>query len=119
MHCLLSDVMVGDYRGQKVAVKCIKHDATAQAFVAEASVMTYGTFFIITHKTKREKIKPQQFSLKKLIFIWFVIACRQLRHDNLVQMLGVIVEKGSLFIVTEYMAKVGCFVISQYFNTHD
>ncbi len=33
--------MVGDYIGKKVAVKCIKHDATAQAFVAEASVMTY------------------------------------------------------------------------------
>ncbi|KTF88783.1 hypothetical protein cypCar_00041402 [Cyprinus carpio] len=64
------DVMVGDYRGEKVAVKCIKHDATAQAFVAEASVMT------------------------------------QLRHTNLVQLLGVIVEeKGSLFIVTEYMSK--------------
>ncbi|KAI4899720.1 hypothetical protein NFI96_013629 [Prochilodus magdalenae] len=64
------DVMVGEYRGTKVAVKCIKHDATAQAFVAEASVMT------------------------------------QMRHNNLVQLLGVIVEeKGSLFIVTEYMAK--------------
>ncbi|KAK3564647.1 hypothetical protein QTP86_024241 [Hemibagrus guttatus] len=64
------DVMVGDYRGTKVAVKCIKHDATAQAFIAEASVMT------------------------------------QMRHNNLVQLLGVIVEeKGSLFIVTEYMAK--------------
>uniref|UniRef100_A0A8C1UBH8 Tyrosine-protein kinase n=1 Tax=Cyprinus carpio TaxID=7962 RepID=A0A8C1UBH8_CYPCA len=64
------NVMVGDYRGKKVAVKCIKHDATAQAFVAEASVMT------------------------------------QLRHNNLVQLLGVIVEeKGSLFIVTEYMSK--------------
>ncbi|KAJ8343229.1 hypothetical protein SKAU_G00305580 [Synaphobranchus kaupii] len=64
------DVMVGDYRGTKVAVKCIKHDATAQAFIAEASVMT------------------------------------QLRHNNLVQLLGVIVERGgSLFIVTEYMAK--------------
>uniref|UniRef100_A0A8C1AF56 Tyrosine-protein kinase n=1 Tax=Cyprinus carpio carpio TaxID=630221 RepID=A0A8C1AF56_CYPCA len=64
------DVMVGDYRGTKVAVKCIKHDATAQAFLAEASVMT------------------------------------QLRHTNLVQLLGVIVEeRGSLFIVTEYMAK--------------
>ncbi|GAA6101307.1 tyrosine-protein kinase CSK [Tachysurus ichikawai] len=64
------DVMVADYRGTKVAVKCIKHDATAQAFIAEASVMT------------------------------------QLRHNNLVQLLGVIVEeKGSLFIVTEYMAK--------------
>uniref|UniRef100_A0A669BYF2 Tyrosine-protein kinase n=1 Tax=Oreochromis niloticus TaxID=8128 RepID=A0A669BYF2_ORENI len=68
------DVMVGDYRGTKVAVKCIKNDATAQAFIAEASVMT------------------------------------QLRHDNLVQLLGVIVEEnGSLFIVTEYMAK-GCLV---------
>lgn len=33
---------------------------------------------------------------------------RQLRHNNLVQLLGVIVEEnGSLFIVTEYMAKVG------------
>uniref|UniRef100_A0A3Q2CLY1 non-specific protein-tyrosine kinase n=1 Tax=Cyprinodon variegatus TaxID=28743 RepID=A0A3Q2CLY1_CYPVA len=68
------DVMVGDYRGTKVAVKCIKNDATAQAFIAEASVMT------------------------------------QLRHNNLVQLLGVIVEEnGSLFIVTEYMAK-GCLV---------
>lgn len=36
----LADVMVGDYRGTKVAVKCIKNDATAQAFIAEASVMT-------------------------------------------------------------------------------
>uniref|UniRef100_A0A8C6UJT4 Tyrosine-protein kinase n=1 Tax=Neogobius melanostomus TaxID=47308 RepID=A0A8C6UJT4_9GOBI len=69
-----ADVMMGDYRGTKVAVKCIKNDATAQAFIAEASVMT------------------------------------QLRHDNLVQLLGVIVEKdGSLFIVTEFMAK-GCLV---------
>uniref|UniRef100_A0A7N8X3W4 Tyrosine-protein kinase n=1 Tax=Mastacembelus armatus TaxID=205130 RepID=A0A7N8X3W4_9TELE len=66
------DVKVGDYRGTKVAVKCIKNDATAQAFIAEASVMT------------------------------------QLRHNNLVQLLGVIVEEnGSLYIVTEYMAKVG------------
>ncbi|KAB1257135.1 Tyrosine-protein kinase CSK [Camelus dromedarius] len=64
------DVMLGDYRGNKVAVKCIKNDATAQAFLAEASVMT------------------------------------QLRHSNLVQLLGVIVEeKGGLYIVTEYMAK--------------
>lgn len=37
---VLSDVMVGDYRGTRVAVKCIKNDATAQAFIAEASVMT-------------------------------------------------------------------------------
>lgn len=36
------------------------------------------------------------------------VCLRQLRHDNLVQLLGVIVEEnGSLFIVTEYMAKVG------------
>lgn len=39
IFCIL-DVMVGDYRGTKVAVKCIKNDATAQAFIAEASVMT-------------------------------------------------------------------------------
>nr|XP_051697061.1 tyrosine-protein kinase CSK [Oryctolagus cuniculus] len=64
------NVMLGDYRGNKVAVKCIKSDARAQAFLAEASVMT------------------------------------QLRHSNLVQLLGVIVEeKGGLYIVTEYMAK--------------
>lgn len=38
----------------------------------------------------------------------FLCCLRQLRHDNLVQLLGVIVEEnGSLFIVTEYMAKVG------------
>lgn len=37
---LPTDVMLGDYRGNKVAVKCIKNDATAQAFLAEASVMT-------------------------------------------------------------------------------
>lgn len=29
-----------------------------------------------------------------------------LRHSNLVQLLGVIVEEGGLYIVTEYMAKV-------------
>uniref|UniRef100_A0A9R1SIF5 Tyrosine-protein kinase n=2 Tax=Cyprinus carpio TaxID=7962 RepID=A0A9R1SIF5_CYPCA len=59
------DVMVGDYRGTKVAVKCIKHDATAQAFLAEASKLC-----------------------------------------NCTDLLGVIVEeRGSLFIVTEYMTK--------------
>lgn len=64
------DVKLGEYKGTKVAVKCIKNDATAQAFVAEALVMT------------------------------------QLRHKNLVQLLGVIVEdKSSLYIVTEFMAK--------------
>lgn len=40
LFVLIPDVMVGDYRGTKVAVKCIKNDATAQAFIAEASVMT-------------------------------------------------------------------------------
>lgn len=37
-----------------------------------------------------------------------LVCCRKLRHDNLVQLLGVIVEENSsLYIVTEYMAKVG------------
>lgn len=36
----LQDVKLGEYKGTKVAVKCIKNDATAQAFVAEALVMT-------------------------------------------------------------------------------
>lgn len=37
----------------------------------------------------------------------FLCFDRQLRHNNLVQLLGVIVEeRGSLYIVTEYMAKV-------------
>lgn len=40
LFVIIPDVMVGDYRGTKVAVKCIKNDATAQAFIAEASVMT-------------------------------------------------------------------------------
>lgn len=44
----------------------------------------------------------------------FVFVCRQLRHNNLVQLLGVIVEeRGSLYIVTEYMAKVGGFILSE------
>ena len=35
------------------------------------------------------------------------LSCRQLRHTNLVQLLGVIVEEsGTLYIVTEFMAKV-------------
>ena len=39
--------------------------------------------------------------------IGFFSLYRQLRHNNLVQLLGVIVEeRGSLYIVTEYMAKV-------------
>lgn len=44
----------------------------------------------------------------------FVFVCRQLRHNNLVQLLGVIVEeRGSLYIVTEYMAKVGDFILPE------
>lgn len=44
----------------------------------------------------------------------FVFVFRQLRHNNLVQLLGVIVEeRGSLYIVTEYMAKVGDFILSE------
>lgn len=90
--------MVGDYSGKKVAVKCIKHDATAQAFVAEASVMTY----VLPDWQRVKKIR-----LSFLHINIHVDCYRQLRHNNLVQMLGVIVEeKGSLFIVTEYMAKV-------------
>lgn len=43
-----------------------------------------------------------------ILFCFFYVLFRQLRHNNLVQLLGVIVEeRGSLYIVTEYMAKVG------------
>lgn len=43
-----------------------------------------------------------------LVLFCFSVLFRQLRHNNLVQLLGVIVEeRGSLYIVTEYMAKVG------------
>lgn len=43
-----------------------------------------------------------------VLFCFFYVLFRQLRHNNLVQLLGVIVEeRGSLYIVTEYMAKVG------------
>lgn len=45
---------------------------------------------------------------KMIVTCWCSCFVRQLRHNNLVQLLGVIVEEnGSLFIVTEYMAKVG------------
>jgi len=44
----------------------------------------------------------------KDLTVTVIFLARQLRHANLVQLLGVILEeKGSLFIVTEYMAKVG------------
>lgn len=43
-----------------------------------------------------------------ILFCFSYVLFRQLRHNNLVQLLGVIVEeRGSLYIVTEYMAKVG------------
>lgn len=38
--CLLPDVLQGSYMGQKVAVKNIKCDVTAQAFLAETAAMT-------------------------------------------------------------------------------
>jgi hypothetical protein len=38
---LLSDVLLGEYKGQKVAIKSLKDDdRAAQQFLAEASVMT-------------------------------------------------------------------------------
>lgn len=49
-------------------------------------------------------IKKSKANQNNKISLFF---SRQLRHNNLVQLLGVIVEEnGSLFIVTEYMAKV-------------
>lgn len=49
-------------------------------------------------------------------FSAFFCLYRQLRHNNLVQLLGVIVEeRGSLYIVTEYMAKVSHTVEFPYF----
>lgn len=38
--CSLPDVLQGEYMGQKVAVKNIKCDVTAQAFLAETAAMT-------------------------------------------------------------------------------
>ncbi|XP_077453322.1 tyrosine-protein kinase CSK-like isoform X1 [Stigmatopora argus] len=62
------EVMLAYYQGNEVAVKCLKNNTTAQAFIAEASVMM------------------------------------KLRHENLVQLLGVIAEEdGTLYIITEYM----------------
>ncbi|KAJ7993164.1 hypothetical protein DPEC_G00269580 [Dallia pectoralis] len=61
-------VYAGDYMGQKVAVKNIKCDVTAQAFLEETTVMT------------------------------------KLKHQNLVRLLGVILQNG-LHIITEFMAK--------------
>ncbi|XP_057693775.1 tyrosine-protein kinase CSK-like [Corythoichthys intestinalis] len=62
------EVMLAYYQGNEVAVKCLKNSTTAQAFIAEASVMM------------------------------------KLRHEHLVQLLGVIAEEdGTLYIITEYM----------------
>lgn len=55
-----------------------------------------------------------------VLFCFFYVLFRQLRHNNLVQLLGVIVEeRGSLYIVTEYMAKVGhtSFLLCFSFNS--
>lgn len=40
LHVLPPDVLQGEYMGQKVAVKNIKCDVTAQAFLAETAAMT-------------------------------------------------------------------------------
>ncbi|KAA0711911.1 Megakaryocyte-associated tyrosine-protein kinase [Triplophysa tibetana] len=61
-------VFEGEYGGQRVAIKNIKSDVTAQDFLEETSVMT------------------------------------NLRHKNLVQLLGVILHNG-LYIITELMTK--------------
>ncbi|XP_055925701.1 tyrosine-protein kinase CSK-like [Argiope bruennichi] len=64
------DVVLGCFRGQKVAVKVLKDNSkAAQTFLAEASVMT------------------------------------SLSHRNLVQLLGVVFNWPSIYIVTEYMSK--------------
>ncbi|GAU93147.1 hypothetical protein RvY_05131 [Ramazzottius varieornatus] len=61
------DVVLGFYRGTKVAVKTLKDPHAVQMFLGEASVMT------------------------------------ALRHLNLVQLLGVVIDGPSIFLVTEYM----------------
>uniref|UniRef100_T1JDP9 Tyrosine-protein kinase n=1 Tax=Strigamia maritima TaxID=126957 RepID=T1JDP9_STRMM len=64
------DVVLGNLRGQKVAVKTLKDSSkAAQQFLAEASVMT------------------------------------SLRHPNLVQMIGVVFDWPSVYLVTEFMGK--------------
>lgn len=64
------DVVLGSFRGQKVAVKTLKDSSkTAQTFLAEASVMT------------------------------------SMRHRNLVQMIGVVFDWPSVYLVTEFMGK--------------
>jgi len=65
------DVMLGNYQGQKVAIKVMKdmHPQRTKQFLAEATVMT------------------------------------SLQDDNLVCLKGIILDKNSLKIVTEYMSK--------------
>ncbi|XP_075759436.1 megakaryocyte-associated tyrosine-protein kinase isoform X2 [Pelodiscus sinensis] len=70
-------VLQGEYMGQKVAVKNIKCDVTAQAFLAETAAMT---------------TRP------------FLPSSRKVRHRNLVQLLGVILHNG-LYIIMEFMSK--------------
>lgn len=61
----------------------------------------------LCHDVRCDCPPPQKASTVVQLFWSSASFCRQLRHNNLVQLLGVIVEeRGSLYIVTEYMAKV-------------
>lgn len=71
------------------------------------------------HRLLLLKLQSWRKIIKHIVFLLdtikklehFSLNFRQMRHDNLVQLLGVIVEEnGSLYIVTEYMAKVACFI---------
>lgn len=45
---LSADVLKGEYRGQKVAVKSLKDNThAAQQFLTEASLMTYVAFVLL------------------------------------------------------------------------
>ncbi|XP_001952482.1 tyrosine-protein kinase CSK [Acyrthosiphon pisum] len=64
------DVLLGVYRGEKVAVKMLKDSSVeAQKFLTEALLMT------------------------------------SLRHENLVELLGLVLNEKHLLLVTEYMGK--------------
>lgn len=65
------------------------------SFCHDVRMMSYLCFTHLDKQTKVTCVIPS-------------FCYRQLRHENLVQLLGVIVEENSsLYIVTEYMAKVG------------
>lgn len=79
--------------------RCYSTSLHCRGFCHDVRKITYLYFFFL-NISKQVTFKPNVCVL--LAFL------RQLRHENLVQLLGVIVEEnGSLFIVTEYMAKVG------------